>query len=95
MVFETMLQQEENRFDTTPNQAVKVARIVSDSRPPISVYDPGHPDAGPDGMVLMPAINIHEEMADLIAASRTYEANLAVVKNARHMALQTLSIGKR
>jgi flagellar basal-body rod protein FlgC len=33
-------------------------------------------------------------MADMISASRTYEANLAVVKNARSMAMQTLSIGK-
>jgi flagellar basal body rod protein FlgC len=33
-------------------------------------------------------------MADLISASRTYEANLAVVKNAHSMAMQTLSIGK-
>ena len=46
-------------------------------------------------MVAMPNINIHEEMADLIAASRAFEANLAVVKNARSMALQTLAIGKR
>jgi flagellar basal-body rod protein FlgC len=58
------------------------------------VYEPGHPDANADGMVAMPNINIHEEMADLISASRTFEANLSVVKNARAMALQALSIGK-
>jgi flagellar basal-body rod protein FlgC len=46
-------------------------------------------------MVAFPNINIHEEMVDLIAASRAYEANLAVVKNARSMAMQTLAIGKR
>jgi flagellar basal-body rod protein FlgC len=44
--------------------------------------------------VALPNINVHEEMADMIAASRAFEANLAVVKNARAMALQTLSIGK-
>jgi flagellar basal-body rod protein FlgC len=42
----------------------------------------------------VPDINIHEEMADYITASRSFEANLAVVKNARAMAMQTLSIGK-
>ncbi len=47
------------------------------------------------GMVAMPDISIHEEMIDLMSASRAYEANLAVVKNARSMAMQTLSIGKR
>ena len=46
-------------------------------------------------MVAMPDINVHEEMADMITATRAYEANLAVVKNARNMALQTLAIGKR
>jgi flagellar basal-body rod protein FlgC len=46
-------------------------------------------------MVSLPDINIHAEMADLITSSRAFEANLAVVKNARSMALQTLSIGRR
>ena len=75
-------------------QAVEVARVIKDQRPARMVYNPGHPDANAQGMVAMPDINIHEEMVDMIASSRTYEANLAVVKNARSMALQALSIGK-
>ena len=43
----------------------------------------------------MPNVNIHEEMADMIVASRAFEANLAVIKNSRMLALQALSIGKR
>jgi flagellar basal-body rod protein FlgC len=74
---------------------VEVARIDKDNRPPRLVFNPGHPDADAEGMVALPNINIHEEMADLIAASRAFEANLAVVKNARSMALQTMQIGKR
>jgi flagellar basal-body rod protein FlgC len=46
-------------------------------------------------MVAMPNINIHEEMVDLMSASRAFEANLSVVKTARSMAQQTLAIGKR
>jgi flagellar basal-body rod protein FlgC len=42
----------------------------------------------------MPNVQIQIEMADMITASRTYEANLAVVKTARSMAQQALSIGK-
>ena len=76
-------------------QKVEVARIDKDNRPPRIVFNPGHPDADADGMVVLPNVNIHEEMADLIAASRAFEANLAVVKNARAMAMQTLQIGKR
>jgi flagellar basal-body rod protein FlgC len=73
---------------------LKVSRIEKDPRPPVMIYEPGHPDADANGMVAMPNINLHEEMADMIAASRAFEANLAVVKNSRAMALQTLSIGK-
>jgi len=93
VVFEQVLQGVQS--GATGPQKVEIARIEKDVRPPRLVFNPGHPDADADGMVSVPNINIHEEMADLIAASRAFEANLAVVKNARAMALQTLSIGKR
>ena len=73
---------------------VQVAAIQKDTRQPRLIYSPGHPDANAQGMVAVPDINIHEEMADLLTASRAFEANLAVVKNSRAMANQTLSIGK-
>ncbi len=76
-------------------QKVQVGRIEKDSRPHRLIFNPGHPDADADGMVALPNINIHEEMTDLILASRAFEANLAVVKNSRAMALQTISLGKR
>ena len=76
-------------------QSMVVGRIEKDIRPPRLVYEPGHPDANAEGMVAMPDINVHEEMVDLIAASRAFEANLAVLKNARNLAAQTLAIGKR
>ena len=93
VVFETALQ---NAMSTDGSNlsAIQVAKIQADKRPPIKIYDPGNPEADSRGMVAMPNVNIHEEMADLISASRTFEANLAVVKNARSMAMATLSIGK-
>ncbi len=96
VVFETALQQalSPTNGDSQPGAAVRVGRIDKDSRPPLMVYEPGHPDADKNGMVAMPNINLHEEMADMISASRAFEANLAVVKNSRAMALQTLSIAK-
>jgi len=75
-------------------QGVKVATIGTDRTPGQSVYNPQHPDAGSDGMVTMPNVNLSYEMVDLITASRAYEANLSVVKNARQMAMKTLEIGK-
>jgi flagellar basal-body rod protein FlgC len=93
VVFETALQQAVAGSGQTPT--LRVARIQKDSRAPQMVYEPGHPDADARGMVALPNINIHEEMADLIAASHAFEANIAVVKNSRAMALATLSIGKK
>jgi flagellar basal-body rod protein FlgC len=95
VVFESLLRARQNSDAPDAGSAtVHIARIQKDSRPPTMIYNPGHPDANAQGMVAMPNINIHEEMVDMIASSRSYEANLAVVKNARSMAIQALSIGK-
>ncbi len=94
VVFETALRAAENGGDAGGTSMVNVARVEKDGRPPRYIYNPGHPDANAQGMVAVPAIEIHEEMADLISSSRTFEANLAVIKNARQMAMQSLAIGK-
>jgi flagellar basal-body rod protein FlgC len=94
VVFETLLNQQVSDPTGVQPQPVHVARIEKDSRPPQLVYRPGDPAADKNGMVAMPNVNIHEEMADLITSSRSFEANLAVLKNARAMALQELSIGR-
>ena len=75
-------------------QSVRVAQVTTDRSPGVQVYNPQHPDASADGQVTMPNVNLSQEMVDLITASRTYEANLSVVKNARQMAMRTLEIGK-
>jgi flagellar basal-body rod protein FlgC len=93
VVFETALKEAMDGGGQVP--VLQTATIHKDSRPPQLVYEPGNPDADANGMVALPNINIHEEMADLIAASRAFEANLAVVKNAHNMAMQTLAIGKK
>lgn len=78
----------------SPLQSVRVSGITPDRTPGQQVYNPQHPDAGPDGMVTMPNVNLSYEMVDLITASRAYEANLAVVKNSRQMAMKALEIGR-
>lgn len=97
VVFEAVLKDQLKPSGTPGSepQMVRVAQVEAARRPLRTVYQPGHADADANGMVAMPNINIHEEMVDLMAASRSYEANLSVVKTARSMAMQTLSIGKR
>ena len=73
---------------------VRVADVRPDPTPGQRIHDPGHPDADAQGMVTLPNVNLAYEMVDLITASRAYEANLAVAKNSRQMALKTLEIGK-
>lgn len=96
VVFESALQQAQLGSDTSPAEnGPQVSRIQKDPRPGQAIYAPGHPHADATGTVRLPNVNLYEEMADLVAASRAFEANLAVVRNARQMALQTLAIGKR
>lgn len=94
VVFENSLQQAMTADGSASMSPLRVASIQKDERPPVQIYDPGNPDADSQGMISLPNINIHEEMADLISASRSFEADLAVVKNSRSMAMQTLAIGK-
>ena len=96
VVFETLLNQKSNDASGAAlPTGIQVARIEKDQRASRMVFEPGHKDADANGMVAYPDINIHEEMADLITAQRAFEANLAVVRNAKAMAMQTLAIGKR
>jgi flagellar basal-body rod protein FlgC len=71
-----------------------VAEIVEDKNPPRMQYDPSHPDADPQGYVAMPNVNVVEEMADMITATRVYEANVMSAQAAKNMALKTLEISK-
>ena len=73
---------------------VRVAAITQDPSAPRRVYDPGHPDARPDGYVEMPNIATVTEMVDMMTASRAYEANVAAVQSAKHMALKALDISR-
>jgi flagellar basal-body rod protein FlgC len=86
------------QLDTGLGQGVKVTEVQKDASPARLVYDPSHPDAikeGPNkGMVEMPNVNIVTEMVDMIAASRAYEANSAVINGSKSMFLKALEIGR-
>lgn len=73
---------------------VRVARVVEDEKPFVEKYDPGHPDADPDGYVRLPNVNIVEEMVNMISASRSFEANATAVSITKDMAAAALKIGE-
>jgi flagellar basal-body rod protein FlgC len=75
-------------------QGVRVARVIEDYKPGQSIYDPKHPDANDKGYVIMPNVNVMEEMVNMIGASRAYEANVQAINATRTMWNRALDIGR-
>lgn len=73
---------------------VEVSRVVEDKSPFLRKYEPNHPDAGPDGYVLYPNVNIISEMVNLQEAARSYEANMSVILTIKNMIAKTFEIGR-
>ncbi len=75
-------------------EGVLVTDIVEDQRAPRLVYNPQHPDANGEGYVAMPHVNVVEEMANMISAQRSYEANITAMGAAKAMAQKALELGR-
>jgi flagellar basal-body rod protein FlgC len=75
-------------------KAVHATEVISTNRPPILKYEPNHPDANDQGYVAYPNINVMEEMANMISASRSYEANIQAMNTTKSMALKALELGR-
>jgi len=73
---------------------VHIAGVVEDKASPLMRYDPGHPDAGADGMVAYPDINPLTEMVDLMGATRAYGLNSSAVQAEKGMISSALEIAK-
>ena len=77
-----------------PAGGVHIAGVVEDPSPPLRRYDPGHPDAGPDGYVAYPDINPITETVDLMGATRAYGLNGSAVQAEKGMITSALDIVK-
>lgn len=75
-------------------EGVEISKVEEDPRPFKQVYNPSHPDANEDGIVLMPNVDTVSEMVNLISASRAYEANVTSINSAKSMAMKALEIGR-
>jgi flagellar basal-body rod protein FlgC len=72
---------------------VEIADVVADTTSDFkSVYMPGHPHAGKDGMVRMPNVDLPVEMMNMVVASRAYQANAAVLKRYQDSVDTTLEL---
>jgi flagellar basal-body rod protein FlgC len=86
-------------LDNGVGKGVRVTSIEVDRDSPARVvYDPTHPDAiqfgERAGYVEYPNVNIVNEMVDMIAASRSYEANVAIINGSKSMFSKALEIGR-
>ncbi len=72
--------------------SVVVDKISRDDREPKMKYDPAHPDADTNGYVAYPNINPVIEMADLVEATRSYQANVAAFESSKSMANSAISL---
>ncbi len=80
---------DEGEFGKLPKPAIMsvyVDKVVRDDREPLMKYDPSHPDANAEGYVAYPNVNPVVEMADLVEATRAYQANVAAFQSAKNMA---------
>ena len=75
-------------------QKVHATEVLSVNEAPILKYEPGHVDANEKGYVAYPNVNVMKEMADMISASRSYEANISALNTAKSMAMKSLEIGR-
>lgn len=73
---------------------VKVTRVVEDSSPAKTVYNPGHPQADANGFVTMPNVNVADEMVNMISASRSYQNNVDTLNAAKTLLTKTLTLGQ-
>jgi flagellar basal-body rod protein FlgC len=80
--------------DGEPSGGVHIAQVFADHAPPLKRYDPGHPDAGPDGYVAYPDINPLTEMVDLMGATRAYGLNSSAVQAEKGMITSALDIAR-
>ena len=60
--------------------------------PPVMRFEPGHPDANPQGYVAYPQVDPIEEMTDLLGAVRAYELNASAVQATKNMIQQSLDL---
>ncbi|SFV53449.1 Flagellar basal-body rod protein FlgC [hydrothermal vent metagenome] len=75
-----------------PIMSVVVDKIARDDSKPKMKYDPSHPDADANGYVAYPNINPVVEMADLVEATRSYQANVAAFESAKNIANESISL---
>lgn len=90
-VFRAMM----DKFDpSAPASGVKMVGVVESQAPLVREFSPNHPMANEEGYIFRPNVNVVEEMANMISASRAYQNNVEVVNAAKQMMTAVINLGK-
>ena len=87
----------ENAFRTQQGEGapgVRATTITAEANQGVRRYQPDHPDADPNGYVLMPDVDPLEETVNMLSAARTFEANATAFNSAKEMARASLKLGE-
>ena len=93
-IFEAVRAQLATTGTTQPQPAVRVRGIYESTAPASQRYEPGNPMADANGYVFAPAVNVVEEMVNMISASRSYQNNVEVMNTSKDLLLATLRLGQ-
>jgi len=80
--------------ENNPGVGVKVEAIVESKEALRMRYEPENPLANSEGYIFMPNVNVVEEMANMISASRSYQNNIEVFNTSKQLLMQTLRMGQ-
>ena len=76
------------------SRGVQVEGIVESQAPLNMKYEPAHPEADENGYVAYPNVNVVEEMANMMSATRSFQMNVDVLNSAKTMAERLLRLGQ-
>lgn len=96
-VFETVLDEagfEGTGFEGDASAGVRVAGIVESAQELHIEYHPNHPKADADGYIYRTNVNVVDEMANMISASRSFQTNVEVMNASKQMLTRVLSLGR-
>src|SRR5690554_7238669 len=101
VVFATMFNEQQQALggplfapDNQAGQGVNVQGVVESDAELQARYEPDHPMANEEGYVFYPNLNVVEEMANMMAASRAYQTNVEIMNTAKTMLQRVLTLGQ-
>ena len=90
-VFETKYAES---FESSGVATVDAVNVKAINRQPEKVFMPEHPKADDQGFIYNAAVNVEEEMVEMLEASRQYQNNIEVISTLRALMMRTIQMGK-